>query len=257
MKKKISTSKDQIKLHLGTWMSLGLPIITELASEFSFNWLLFDLEHGCLQESDLIPNLQAVRRKDTQIIVRVGSLDPSLIARVLDWGASGIMMPHVSEPGKAIACINSMRYPPDGNRGYSGSVRAYSYGIKRPEDLKKIPKPQLFVQIEDYEGVQNADDIARVKGVDVLFIGPSDLKHDLFIRLGENKNAYREALQNVLIAARRHGKLAGILIQNIDEVEEYNKMGFSRVAVSSDIAILRNGYNNIMLKYNLLKKNDS
>ena len=96
-----------------------------------------------------------------------------------------------------------------------------------------------------------------MEGVDVLFIGPSDLKHDLFIRFGERNDTYKEALMKVLNAARMHGKHAGILISDIAEVEEYYKMDFSWVAVSSDISILRNGYNNIISKYNFFKKNNS
>src|SRR5690554_3676968 len=166
-------------------MSIGDPVITELASEFKFDWLLFDLEHGCLQESSLISNFQAVRRKDIHLIVRVGSLNPALIARVLDWGATGIMVPHVSSPEQARACVNAMRYPPNGERGYSGSARTYKYGINKPEDIKKIVNPILIVQIENFEGVKKSEAIASVDGVDILFVGPSDLKYELSIHSGK------------------------------------------------------------------------
>src|SRR3569832_660541 len=83
-------------LQLGTWMSIGSPIIAELAAQCGFDWLLFDLEHGCGTEAAIMPMLQAIRGTSTTAIVRVGAPHSDLIARVLDWGAHGIMVPHVN-----------------------------------------------------------------------------------------------------------------------------------------------------------------
>lgn len=250
MKMQINDKNKYRQLELGTWMSIGDPIITELASEFKFDWLLFDLEHGCLQESSLISNFQAVRRKDIHLIVRVGSLNPALIARVLDWGATGIMLPHVSSPDQARACVNAMRYPPIGKRGYSGSARSYKYGINKPDDIKKIADPILIVQIENLEGVKNSEAIAAVEGVDILFIGPSDLKHELSIHSGKNAIAFEDAKEIVCKAARIHSKQAGILIPDTTNLKGLIQKGFSCFAISSDIKILSQGYHSIISKSN-------
>ena len=234
-------------LGLGTWLSTGSPVIAELAGEFSFDWLLFDLEHGCLTESGLLANLQAVRKSGTELIVRVGSLDPALIARALDWGASGIMLPHVSTPAQASACVAAMRYPPYGTRGYSSSVRAYAYGLRASKAIQELPAPVFMAQLEDYEGIDNADAIAQTAGVDVLFVGPADLKLNLAVRCQSKPSmTFTEALERVSQAAKRNGKQAGILVRNPADVPELRKLGFSCLAIGSDLGILRDGFQTIL-----------
>jgi len=243
----MSEAKKTKLLGQGTWITIGSPIITELVANYPFDWLLFDMEHGYLTENSLMGNMQAVRRSEIKQIVRVPSLNPAFIARVLDWGASGIMMPHVSSSEQAMACVDAMRYPPYGNRGYSGQVRSFKYGLKTPTDIESINPPLLVVQIEDYEGVLNAEAIAQVNGVDVLFIGPSDLKLDLSARNGATLE-FKEAIKIVADAANKCQKQAGILVKNIRDIPEYTKLGYSCLAIDSDLGILRNGYQSIIAK---------
>lgn len=237
--------KNAKLLGKGTWITIGSPIITELVSNFKFDWLLFDMEHGYLTESCLLGNIQAVRDGEIKQIVRVPSLDPALIARVLDRGASGIMMPHVSSSEQAKACVSAMRYPPLGTRGYSGQARCFDYGLSTPKDMKSIDPPLLLVQIEDYEGVMNAEAIAQVEGVDVLFIGPSDLKLDLSTRDGLTLE-FADAIKMVADAANRCNIQAGILVKNIGDIPKYTQLGFSCLAIDSDLGILRKGYQSLI-----------
>lgn len=111
----------------GTWISLGSPIVTEVISMMQFDWLLFDLEHGFMQEHDILPNLMAVKSSGTKVIVRVSEFRSGLIARLLDWGVAGIMMPHVSSSEEAARVVGAMRYPPFGKRGFSSSSRSFGY----------------------------------------------------------------------------------------------------------------------------------
>jgi len=244
---------NQRQLSRGTWLSIGNPVIAELASAFDFDWLLIDLEHGNLTESLLLSNFQAIRSTNTRLIVRVPSVDAALISRVLDWGASGIMLPHVEDPSQVISCLNAMRYPPYGQRGYSGSVRAYSYGINRPKDPRNVSFPMLMVQIESYQGVENANAIAEVEGVDVLFVGPSDLELSLLSQYNRQID-YKDVLKKVVEAAKRHEKQSGILVSNLSEIEFFSRLGFSCLAISSDIGILRNGYQLIINEFNNFHK---
>ena len=88
---------------IGTWLSLGSPIIAELASASGFDWLLFDLEHGTHSDAVLMGNLQAIKGTAAMAIVRVGAPHPDLILRALDWGSAGIMLPHVESAAEAEA----------------------------------------------------------------------------------------------------------------------------------------------------------
>ena len=221
----------------GTWLSVGSPIIAELAAQCGFDWLLVDMEHGCFSEAAVLPILQAIGPRPIAVVVRVPSHDPALIGRVLDWGADAIMAPHVSTAAEAAALVQAMRYPPRGTRGYSRTVRAYGYGLQAPESMGA---PMLFAQIESIEAVQNAEAIASVEGVDVLFVGPADLRVSLSTEPAAPR--FEEALDTVIAAARLHGRHAGILIRDQKETLALLQQGFTKVAVNSDTAILRAGF---------------
>lgn len=232
------------QLGLGTWISIGDPCVTEIVSQFGFGWLLFDMEHGCVEPSGIVDNLRACSSSDVTRIVRVGEPDPHLIGHVLDYGADGIMVPHISDAETAARIVRFMRYPPKGERGLSTSVRAFKYGMNVPEDLSEYPKPLLFVQIEDLDGVVNADMIAAVDGVDVLFVGPRDLGLDLSVR--KDSIGFDDALARVADAALSNGKYAGILMRNTSDLKKYQKMGFSVIAAGSDMGMLKSGYKGLM-----------
>lgn len=239
--------KDKSRtLGIGTWISAGSPVITEIISMMEFDWLMFDLEHGFMQEHEVLPNLMAVKNENTKVIVRIAEFHRGVIARLLDWGASGIMMPHVSSAEEAIALVESMRYPPYGKRGFSSSSRSFGYGFNTPTDIREWEPPLCIAQIENYEGVKNSSSIAAVEGVDMLFIGPRDLQLDLSVRENINKKtSFTDALGITAKAALNSGKQAGILVSPEESISKLKKMGFSSFAIGSDLGILRAGYKKI------------
>lgn len=228
-------------LSLGTWLSIGSPVIAELAALSGFDWVLFDLEHGCVSESTLCDQLRAIRGTATKGIVRVAAPAPDQIARVLDWGADGIMVPRVECAATAESIVRSACHAPLGRRGFSRTVRATDYGLKDHPD-----KPLILVQIESIAGVGDADRIAAVEGVDVLFVGPADLRHDLAHNPFDGSPEYGACLEQVIAAARASGKEAGILVRDGAEVAAHAARGFSRIAVDSDLSILRKAYQNLV-----------
>ncbi len=146
------------------------------------------------------------------------------------------MVPHVNTAAEARAIVAAMKYPPEGERGYSRSVRAYGYGLQKPESL---PVPLLFVQIETAESVRNVREIAAVPGVDVLFVGPADL--GLSLSTESDAPKFEDALDQVIHAANGCGIHAGILVRNADDTGLLQR-GFTKVAVDSDLSILRNRF---------------
>lgn len=239
----------QPKPHTGAWLSIGSPVIAELAAAYPFNWMLFDLEHGCGTEATLLSNLQAAKRDHLAMIVRPGQIDPVLISRALDWGASGIMMPHINTAEQARKCLLAMQYPPLGNRGYSSSARAFQYGIKTPDKQTVLQQPLFFAQIETQEGVQHAEAIAATTGVDVLFVGPADLKWELTSKGLLPENGFDSYLTKVVKAAVVHGKQAGIVAKNDEEFANYLKMGFTCISYASDLAFLKQGFQHVKEKF--------
>ena len=232
------------RFHLGTWLSLGSPMIAELAGLCGFDWLLIDLEHGCGGEAALFQTLQALRGSRSAVIVRVGAPYPDLIQRVLDWGADGIMVPHVDTPEIAAAVVRALRFPPHGTRGYSRSVRACGYGLALPD---AAAQPLLLAQIESAEAVGNVREIAAVDGLDVLFVGPADLTFDL--KASGSALAYAACLKSVAEAASASGRQAGILTRDEADLAALAAQGYTVQAVDSDLAILRQRYTALVARY--------
>lgn len=226
-------------MKFGTWLSIGSPVIAELAAQSGFDWLLIDLEHGCGNESSILPQLQAIRGSEAKGVVRVGAPYPDLIARTLDWGAHGIMVPHVNSANEAESIVKATRYSPRGSRGYSRTVRANDYGM-RP--IEEVPPPIVMAQIETIEGVNHASEIAAVDGIDVLFIGPSDMRYDLQQRAEIAPGDFDFCVAQVVEAARDAGKDTGILARDPGDVKKFQDLGFKYIAVDSDLAILRKSY---------------
>lgn len=227
-----------MKTHIGTFLSIGSPAVTELAAEVGFDWVLIDLEHGCESETALPNQLRALRGSRTLAIVRVSAPHPDLISRVLDWGADGIMVPHVDTVAQARHCVDAAYYPPVGHRGVSRTVRAYGYGMRLPTG--EMPKPIILAQIETAEGVANAEQIAAVEGIDALFIGPADLGYDLKAR--QSALPYDDCLDIISNAARGHGKGCGILVRHADDKDKLKGLGFTWLAMDSDLSLVREGF---------------
>jgi 2-keto-3-deoxy-L-rhamnonate aldolase RhmA len=227
------------RLTLGTWLSVGSPVIAELAAVCGLDWVLLDLEHGCGSDADVPDQLRALRGGPTRGIVRVPGDRPDLVARVLDQGADGVMVPHVDRAEQAERLVRAASYPPRGQRGVSRTVRAHDYGL-RPLDGR--PAPMLIAQIETLDAVDEAAAIAAVDGIDVLFVGPADLQHDLAVRQPAAVPGFEDCLDRVVAAAHAAGKAAGILVREPGDLPRRAEQGFSFVAVESDVAILRNAF---------------
>ena len=228
---------------IGTWLSVGSPVVAEVAALCGFDWVLLDLEHGSAPEAAIPDQLRALRGSRTKGIVRVGAPHPDLIARVLDWGADGIMVPHVNTIAEAEAVVRAAHYPPRGRRGFSRTVRAHDYGLRSPE---ATPAPVLLAQIETLNAVHAADAIAGVAGIDVLFVGPADLQQDLRHHPATATADFEECLARVVAAARSAGKRAGTLVRDISELPYRLDQGFTQLAVQSDLALLRDGFSAIL-----------
>lgn len=237
------------RLGCGTWIAAGSPVVTEVISQMGFDWLLLDLEHGNMTEADLQNNIRAVCDPAVKVIVRVGECRPAFIGRILDWGAAGIMMPHVSCAEDALRVVRAMRYPPVGERGFSSSSRAFGYGARAPRDLSSLEPPLFLAQIENYEGVMHVDEIAQVEGVDVLFVGPRDLRLDLSVRPASRTLDFSDARQRVATAAAANNKQAGILIRDNSDLPILQKLGYTALAMGSDLGALRSGYKHILQSF--------
>jgi 2-dehydro-3-deoxyglucarate aldolase/4-hydroxy-2-oxoheptanedioate aldolase len=227
---------------LGLFLDLNSPTSAELCAAAGYDWLLVDLEHGATTEADLLGMLHAVEVGGSTPIVRPQSGERLRIGRALDAGARGIMVPRLDSADEAREAVTFLRYPPDGIRGVATRVRGAGLGtVAHPEVHRLNQRVVGIVQIESTGGLADADTIAAIDGVDVLFVGPADLSHSLRIP-GQFQHAdYLAALERVVAACRAHGKAAGILVYDTAVVPRHVELGYSFVGIGADAAFVAEG----------------
>lgn len=225
----------------GCFLSLGSSLTAEIMGLAGYDWALIDLEHGAGGEREALWQMQALEATGAAAVVRVESSARQRAHRVLDLGARGIMFPRINSAEEAREAVAAMRYPPEGVRGVAFSNRACAFGSNfRPYMEASLDSLLSIVQIETPAAVANVEAIAAVDGVDVLFIGPSDLSHSLGI-LGQFEHPrYQEAVDKTAQAAARQGKATGILLPKPDDLGFYRERGFIFLASGSDGVLLNN-----------------
>lgn len=219
----------------GTFINLGSPLTVEMAGCAGFDWLLLDHEHGPGSDETLLHQLQAAAATPATAIVRIAANEPPRFKRVLDIGAAGVMVPWVGTAEQAQSAVASLRYPPRGIRGVAKLNRACAFGAGFDDYYAHAHEWLVtMAQIETPEGVENATAIAAVDGVDVLFVGPTDLTTSLGIPSQFEHPLYLDALQRIAAAAKKAGKATGILLLNPAQLPRIRDLGITVVALGSD-----------------------
>lgn len=227
---------------LGAFLSTGQAINAELVATAGFDYVIIDLEHGMGSERDVLPQLQALGAAGTSAIVRVESHERQRVHRVLDVGAHGVMFPRVDTAEQARACVAAMRYQPEGERGVAVLVRASGYGQSFTAYRDGQRESLLTVlQIETEEAVKNVDEIAAVPGADALYVGPMDLSTSLGVFRRYDDPKFVAAVERVAEAAKRHGRILGILLPQPVDIGKYRDMGFALITSGTDTLFLLNG----------------
>ncbi|HVM30894.1 MAG TPA: aldolase/citrate lyase family protein [Candidatus Limnocylindrales bacterium] len=220
---------------LGTFLNLGSPVAAELCGQAGFDWLILDMEHGALTEAGLLQMLHAVAATPAEAVVRVEEGTRLRIGRALDLGARALMVPRVDTAEQARQAVSFVRYPPSGTRGIALPTRFAGYGRLTHADVATAHEDvTLMIQVESQAAVDAADEFASIDGVDVLFVGPTDLSHDLGVPGDIGSGEYRRAVERVGRAANDAGKAAGVLLWTIDDMALYADAGYRVYALGSD-----------------------
>ncbi len=237
--------RDRVRnqeLTLGAFLQLGSAAAAEIAAGSGLDWALIDLEHGAGTEADLLSQLQALGVHGTTSVVRVESLSRLRVGRALDLGAAGVMVPQVNTVEDAQQLASFVRYQPMGSRGVALSARGAGYGTARHEDVPRLSESTLAIaQIETQKAVDNAAEIAAVPGIDVLFVGPSDLSHSFGVPGQFESALFTSALDAISAAAKLHGKALGVHLPALSEFGRYYSRGFRFISVGADGTAIASG----------------
>ena len=239
----------QGKLQIGLWSSLCSNIAAEVISDSGFDWILLDTEHSPNEIPDLVTQLQAIQRGTATPIIRPAWNDAVLAKRALDIGAQTLLFPYVQNVEEAKRAVDSTRYPPQGIRGVSIAARASRYGRVPGYLIKANDEICVLVQVETRAALDQLEAIAKVDGVDGVFIGPSDLAASLG-HLGNPQHAdVQNAIQDAVKRLKAVKKPAGILTGNEDEARRYIEWGYLFVAVGADVGLLARNADALVKKF--------
>jgi 2-keto-3-deoxy-L-rhamnonate aldolase RhmA len=223
---------------VGTWVASASPLVAEAVGWAGFDWAVVDMEHSPLEVAGVLHMLQAMSATKTLPIVRPPWNDAVVVKRLLDAGASTLMFPMVQTAAEAERAVAATRYPPEGVRGVAGLTRASRFGTT-PHYLQTANRRiGVIVQLETPEALERLDEIARVEGVDALFIGPSDLSAATGHLAEPQHPAVMERMARAAERCKALGMPVGTIGDTPEVVAQYRAAGFDFLAVGSDLGLL-------------------
>lgn len=219
------------------------PSLAQICAAAGFDFLFIDTEHGTYSLAETAALIQMCRQVGVVPLVRVPDLAYHLIARVLDAGAMGVMVPRVETAQQVEAMVSYVRYPPLGVRGAGGSGRT-EYGLaggSTAEMVKWLNNETLIVaQIERKAAIEDIEAIAGVPGLDVCLIGPVDLSISLGVPGEMDHLLMQDAIQKVVDACANQGIASGGHL-SAEALEYWWGQGMRMLMCNADIGMLRAG----------------
>ncbi len=230
----LSKQENQI----GLWINLSSNFAAEIAAHAGFDWALIDMEHSPNDYFSVLGQLQVFEGTGTCPIVRVEWNDAVAVKRLLDLGAPGLLFPMIQSVEEAEAAVASTRYPPHGNRGFSGLTRANRFGRIRDYAAKVEDETAVLLQIETRTALARTEEIAAVDGVSGIFFGPGDIAADI----GKVGHPTDPKVWDIIRAAAApliaKGMPVGTLVNDASFGAELLNDGFTFVACGADTVLL-------------------
>ena len=221
-------------------VEFATPGIGHIMKSAGCDFTLFDLEHSGFGFETVKSALRYFEAAELPAIVRVPSREYHHIARAMDMGAEGLMLPMVGNVDEVRHIVNSMKYHPQGKRGVALQVAhdRYRPGAVADKFTAANTRTTLFCQIETAEGVENAEAMAAIDGVDCLWVGHFDLSVSLGIPGQFDHKDFKRAIERTIAATKKHKKALGRLVPNVELGIDIYRQGFDFVCYSGDVWLL-------------------
>lgn len=226
----------------GLWLMTPTPVFGELVRRSGLDFVVVDMEHGAHSLDTLVDMLRSVQGGTTAVIARVPSHDPTIVSRVLDRGADGVMVPRVEDRETAVKMAAGARFPPHGERGLAlRALRASGYGTEADYRDRSDREVIVMVQLESGKALDHAIAITTAPGVDMAFIGPADLAANLRLEGAEHQNEFRNLVDEKIRELRRANVLVGTVPYGGHTPRSLTEVGVQLFITGSDIGIMSAG----------------
>ena len=244
----VNVTRDKMAagdIALGIALRIGRSVdIVPAMKTAGFDWLFLDLEHGATSIDTASQIAMTALQANITPIARVPTGDFNMASRLLDNGALGIVMPHVDTAEEAAAVADRLRFPPQGHRSVFGGMPHFGFAPTPVAMVSEVinKKTILAVMLETPKAIANADVIAAVDGIDVLFIGTNDLCAEMGIPGNMGHPSIRAAYQTTIAACRKHGKWAGMGgLYDPALMDDLIAAGVQFVLAGTDLTFMMNG----------------
>ena len=222
-------------------MELASPGLAVTLADAGFDFLLWDLEHAPFDAPTVAHTILAGRHAGLPSIVKLADLERSAVQRYLDYGASGIQVPHVESAHELRDLVRWMRYPPAGERsvvfglGNTGfrNVEFSAHVVHANEQTLLIP------MIETRRGVEEVETILSAGGADVVFLGTGDLSSSYGVPGQMTHPVVKEAAERVIVACRARGIPIAVFAEDPQAARYWVGRGVQMIAYSSDLSMIR------------------
>lgn len=224
------------------------PGIAQVLRLAGCEYVIYDMEHAGLSIETLKTQVACCRGTGIVPMVRVPRGEYHFLARALDVGAQGVMVPMVNSAAEARAIAEATHYPPRGRRGAAFGFAHDDYEPGDPAAKMKAAdlRNLIIAQIETERGLEAVEEIAAVDGIDCLWLGHFDLTNFMGIPGQFDNPAYIAAVKRIVAAGRRHKKALGFMAADQAWAKQYKRFGFNMIATGTDHGILMAGVRNIL-----------
>ncbi len=224
------------------------PAIPQLLVHAGAEYVIYDMEHTGASLETIKAQVACCRGLPIAPMARVPRGEYHFLARALDIGCHGVMIPMVESVEQARAIVEATHYPPVGRRGaaFGFAHDDYSGGDPKAKMTAADARTLVIAQIETERGLDNVEAIAAVPGIDVLWLGHFDLTNFLGIPGEFDNPVYMKAIERIVAAGRAHKKGLGFMAASADWARSYRKLGFNMLASGTDQALLTAGVSGIL-----------
>ena len=226
---------------LGVTITVNSVDVAAHAANLGFDFLWIEMEHSPITLETLRNMVLATRGLKAIPFARVPVNELWTAKRVLDAGVLGVIFPFTSTPELARQAVAACKYPPAGRRGSGARLAGFRWPAPGGYHDFADRNVLVIVNIEEAAALENIDAIAATPGVDVIFIGTSDLSFSLGLRGRQDHPKVREAVAKIVAAARKHNKVLGTIAGNPDQIKKYIEQGFLFFQTSSELVLMAAG----------------
>jgi 4-hydroxy-2-oxoheptanedioate aldolase len=236
---------------LGTFVKITDPSVVEILGLCGLDFFVLDNEHVSMSRESMRTIVRSADVTDIVPIVRVRENKEVEILQALDSGYLGVQVPNVDSLEDARRLVDSVKYTPLGNRGFSPTTRAAYYGLMEKDIyVQKTNDNTLIVShCETVKGIENLEAILTLEQVDVIFIGPMDLSQSLGVIGQANHALVEENIDKIIVRVKRAGKAVGIAC-SLAQAPKYIEKGVQYLVIGTDQGMIVEAAKNIVKSLN-------